>query len=125
MKPMKFLLAASALAVAFGPGAAMAGDPAAGEKVYKKCATCHAVEEGKHKVGPSLAGVFGRQAGAADRFKYSDVMMSSGVTWDAAALDQYLAAPKEFMPGNKMAFPGLKKPEDRENVIAYIESLGN
>ncbi len=98
------------------------GDAAAGKKVFNKCKVCHSLAEGENKIGPSLAGVVGRAAGTVEGFKYSDAMKESGLTWDEATLDQYLADPKGFVPGNKMAFVGLKKEDDRENVIAYIEA---
>jgi cytochrome c len=111
--PLSLLIAAGALAQA-------AGDPVAGEKVFNQCKACHTVQAGQNRVGPSLAGVVGRKAGAVEGFKYSDPMKGSNLTWDAATLDKYLADPKGFVPGNKMAFAGLKKPEDRANVIAYL-----
>lgn len=101
--------------------ASAAGDPAAGKKVFNKCKACHSLEAGKNKVGPTLAGVFGRQAGSIDGFKYSDVMKSSGVVWDDLKVDAYLQKPKDFMPGNKMVFPGLKKPDDRANLIEFLK----
>jgi cytochrome c len=107
--------------LAFSANAALAaGDPAQGEKVFGKCKACHTLEAGKNKIGPSLAGLFGRTAGTVEDFKYSDAMKASGIVWDEAALDNYLADPKKAIPGNKMVFPGLKKEEDRQNVIAYL-----
>ncbi len=105
-------------------GLAEAGDPAKGEKVFKKCKTCHALEAGKNKIGPTLAGVMGRAAGGAEGFKYSDAMAASGIVWDEAAVDAYLADPKGFIPGNKMTFAGLKKEDDRANVIEYLKQNG-
>lgn len=126
MKPMRAVLTASLFAFALASGTAQAeGDPAAGEKVYKNCKSCHATEAGDHRVGPSLAGVIGRQAGGAEGYKYSDAMTGSGITWDTASLGQYLEAPKKFMPGTKMTFAGLKAQADRDNVIAYLQSLSN
>lgn len=116
-------IAAAGLLVA-ASGAALAQDAEAGKKVFNKCKVCHTLEEGQHKIGPSLAGVIGRPAGTAEGFKYSDAMKESGVVWDEASIDKYLADPKGFIPGNKMAFAGLKKEEERANVIAYIESGG-
>ena len=97
------------------------GDAAAGEKVYKKCKACHSLEEGKNKVGPSLYGIMGRPAGEVEGYKYSKALKDSGLTWDDATLDKYLEKPKDLVPKTKMAFPGLKKEADRQNVIAYIE----
>lgn len=111
---------AGILALGLTSGIATAGDAAAGKKVFAKCAVCHVVDKPQNKVGPSLHGVIGRPAGAVEGFKYSDAMKNSGLVWDEATLDQYLENPKGFVKGNKMAFAGLKKPEDRANVIAYI-----
>lgn len=110
-----------AVAVALSASAFADGDPAKGEKVFGKCKACHALEAGKNKVGPSLAGLFGRKAGTVEGFKYSDAMVNSGITWDEAQLAKYLENPKEAVAGNKMAFPGLKKEEDRNDVIAYLK----
>jgi cytochrome c len=111
--------------------AAPAADPAlveAGEKVFKKCAACHKVGEGaKNASGPMLNGIVGMPAGAVEGFKYSPAIIDAGaggMVWDAATLDAYLADPKGFIPKNKMSFAGLKKPEDRAAVIAYLSTLG-
>ena len=105
-----------------GSHAALAeGDVAKGEKVYKKCKACHALEAGKNKVGPSLAGIFGRNAGTVEGFKYSAAMKDSGIVWDDATMDSFLAKPKEVVPKTRMAFPGLKKEQDRMDVIAYLK----
>ncbi|MCB1382559.1 MAG: cytochrome c family protein [Notoacmeibacter sp.] len=96
------------------------GDAAAGKKVFNKCKACHDVE-GKNKVGPHLDGVIGRASGAVEDFKYSDAMKAAGKTWDEATLAEYLKDPKAFIPGNKMAFAGLKKDEDVANIIAYLK----
>ena len=100
------------------------GDAAAGEKVFAKCKACHVIDKPTNRVGPSLLGVVGRQAGHVDGFKYSEAMKDSGLTWDDATLDQYLADPKGFVPKNKMAFAGLKDEKDRQNVIAYLKEAG-
>jgi len=117
-------IAAAGLLVAASGTVLADGDVKDGKKVFNKCKVCHTLEEGQHKIGPSLAGVIGRTAGTAEGFKYSDAMKESGVVWDEDTLDKYLADPKGFIPGNKMAFAGLKKEDDREDVIAYIESGG-
>ena len=116
-------LLAALLGVSFSMSATLvtAADMAAGEKVFKKCKVCHTLEEGgKKKIGPNLFGIMGRVSGVAEGFKYSKAMKAAGVTWDIDTLTQYLTKPKEFIPGNKMAFPGLKKPQDMENLMAYV-----
>jgi cytochrome c len=115
-------LAAVLMALSAGPVLAE-GDAAQGEKVYRRCKACHSTEEGQNRVGPHLAGIVGREAGSVEGFKYSDAMKESGITWDDESLDAYLEDPKGFIAGNRMAFPGLKKEEDRANVIAYLKSL--
>jgi cytochrome c len=97
------------------------GDAAAGEKVYKKCKTCHSLEAGKNKLGPNLAGIFGRQAGSVEGYKYSAAMASSGIVWDEATMDAFLTKPKDVVPKTKMAFAGLKKEEQRQDLIAYLK----
>ncbi len=103
------------------------GDPAAGEKVFKKCKACHQVGEGaKKKVGPILNNVIGAKAGAREGFKYSAAMVEAGengMVWTDENLQGYLEKPRTFIPKNKMAFAGLKKPEDRVNVLVYLKQF--
>lgn len=96
------------------------GDAAQGEKVFGKCKACHELTA-KNKVGPTLHGVIGRKAGTVEGFKYSEAMVNSGITWDVTTLTAYLKDPKGYVPGNKMAFAGLKKDEEVVDVIAYIQ----
>ena len=107
-------------------------DLAAGKKVFNKCKACHAVgAKAKNKVGPLLNGVVGREWGAVEGFKYSagkdgtlmQIAEAEGRTWDIESLSAYLTKPKDVIPKGKMAFAGLKKPEDLTNVIAYIASF--
>ncbi|MFO1067395.1 MAG: cytochrome c family protein [Geminicoccaceae bacterium] len=115
----RFVFAAGLLVA--GTGLARAdGDAAEGAKVFKKCSVCHVVDKPQNRVGPSLLGVIGRPAGTVEGFKYSEAMKGSGIVWSAETLDAYIADPKGYIPGNKMAFAGLKKPEERADVIAYI-----
>jgi cytochrome c len=123
------LVVAGALALSFAAAGVHAQDAdqiAAGEKVFRKCAACHAVgADAKNKVGPELADVIGRTAGTAPDFEYSPAMIAygeAGNVWDAETLSAYLESPKTVVKGTKMAFAGLKKPEERASVIAYIES---
>ena len=99
------------------------GDAAAGKKVFKKCKACHVVDAEKHKTGPHLVNIMGRLAGGADGYKkYSDAMKSSGIVWNEETLDGYLEKPKAYVKGTRMIFAGLRKEEDRANVIAYLKS---
>lgn len=101
-------------------------DVAAGEKASKVCTACHSfADSGANKVGPGLWEVVNRKPGTHEGFKYSPAMVTFGEThtWDYATLDVYLTNPKTEVPGNKMAFAGVKKPEDRANLIAYLRSL--
>ncbi|MCG7363432.1 cytochrome c family protein [Roseomonas sp. ACRSG] len=100
------------------------GDPEAGRTVFnRQCMACHAVQAGQNKVGPSLAGVFGRHSGEAPKFNFSPAMKEANKTWDAATLDSYLADPRGYIPGARMIYAGLKDAEQRANVIAYIATL--
>lgn len=126
-KPVQFTtkllagVAAATLVILVNQSVWAEGDATAGEKVYKKCKACHSLDAGKNKVGPSLHGIVGRPAAQVEGYKYSKALMESGLTWDDATLDKYLAKPKELVPKTKMAFPGLKKEADRQNVIAYLK----
>jgi cytochrome c len=119
-----FMVATLAFAVP-AAGALAAGDPAAGEAVFKqKCAVCHKIGAGaKNFVGPELNGIIGRKAGAAAGFSYSDGVKNAGFEWDAAKLHTWLTDPKAMIAGTKMIFPGLPKESDRDNVIAYISQF--
>ncbi len=104
------------------------GDAAAGEKVFRKCLACHMVgEDAQNRVGPMLNGVVGRAVGAVEGFKYSsgfEERAAAGETWTPEALDAFLEKPRDYVKGTKMAFAGLRKEEERANVIAYLASFG-
>ena len=115
-------IVAVALAVALvSAGPVLAANIKAGEKVFKKCKACHYADREKHKTGPHLVNLIGRTAGALQDYKkYSKAMKASGIVWDEETLMEYLRAPKKYIKGTKMAFVGLKKDADIENVIAYL-----
>ena len=113
------LVAALFAVLASGPVMAE-GDPANGEKVFRKCKACHVVNQEKNRVGPHLVGIIGRSAGAVQGFKYSKAMKESGITWTEENLTASLSNPRGFIKGNRMAFAGLKKEVEIVNVIAYL-----
>lgn len=128
--------AAFAIGAIVSTGAAHAQDAAAGEKVFKKCASCHSIEAGKRKVGPSLHGVVGRAAGSVEKYKYSSMLGAAGkagLVWDEATMMAYLPDPNAFLKSylaekgakakgrSKMSFK-LPKEQDQKDVIAYIQS---
>ncbi len=99
-------------------------DEKKGEQVAKKCATCHNFKEGAGaKIGPDLWNIVDRKRASAPGFAYSDAMVKKGGTWSYEDLFTYLKDPKAFIPGNKMAFAGLPKAEDRADLILYLRSL--
>ncbi|HWU64577.1 MAG TPA: cytochrome c family protein [Ensifer sp.] len=116
----------AALAVAASAGVALAdGDATKGAQVFKKnCMVCHNATDAKAKVGPSLQGVVGRPVASVADFKYSDGMKTfgAGKTWTEEELTAYLPNPKELVPGTKMAFAGLKAPQDIADLIAYLKN---
>lgn len=113
-------LALLSLSLAVGSAQA-AGNPDDGKKAFAKCRACHQLEAGKNAVGPSLKGLFGRKAGTAEGFKYSDAMKNSGITWNEETIAKYLADPKDYVKGNKMVFPGIKKESEIADLIAFLK----
>jgi cytochrome c len=111
-KPIEFYLASA--------------DPAKGEQVFKKCSACHNVDQGgANALGPNLWGVVGKPHAAHPGFAFTDALKSVPGNWDFKALDAWLANPKKYAPGTKMTFAGLGNPEDRANVIAYLNAHGS
>lgn len=102
-------------------------DPVKGMATAKACAACHNFEKGgANKVGPHLWDVIGRPIGSAEGFVYSaGFKEQAGKPWDFEAMNAWLLAPKEYIKGTKMAYAGIKKDEDRANVIAYLDSLSD
>jgi len=98
-------------------------DAAAGEKVYGKCKSCHAID-GKDGTGPHLNGVVGRMHGAVAGYKYSEAMLAKAAEpWSEEAIYAFLKNPKQVIPGTKMGFAGIAKPADRANLVAYLATL--
>ncbi len=101
-----------------------AADVAKGAKAFSKCKACHKLEDGSNATGPHLFGVVGRAVGSVDGFGYSGKLVAVADNWSPENLDEFLANPKAFAPGTKMSFKGFKKPADRANMIAYLQSIG-
>jgi len=120
-------LGMSAFVALASSSAFAAGDAAKGKKVFNKCKACHTLQDGKHKVGPSLLGVVGRKAGTAKGYKKYKGMKGADWTWDEAAINEYLTDPKKFVKKKNgqrtsMVFK-LKKADQRADVIAYLKSM--
>ena len=117
------------LAVMSFPAVALAaGNAERGAAVFKKCAACHNADKPENKIGPHLVNILGRKAGSVETFQYSDAVKKSGeggLVWDEKNLADYLAAPKKFLPGNKMSFTGLKSPDDIADLAVYLKTTSN
>lgn len=124
MTPTKSLLLGAIVLTAAAAGSALAQDAAEGEEVFKKCRACHQVgENAKNVVGPKLNGLFGRKAGTIEGFNYSEANKASGVTWTEDMFAKYIADPKAAMPGNKMAFAGIKDEKDVKDLTAFLKQF--
>jgi len=102
-------------------GAAQAADDL-GKKTFESCAACHSMKAGENGVGPSLHNVIGRTAGTSEGFRYSGPMKRSGITWDEKNLTDFLRAPQEKVPGNRMPFSGLPDEAALKAVVQYIQT---
>ena len=102
--------------------ASFTGDAAAGEKVFAACRTCHVFDDGVNRVGPSLHKIVGRKSGSVAGFAYSDANKNSGITWTPQVRFEYLKDPKAYVPGTKLAFPGVKDDQKRADLVAYLEA---
>lgn len=117
---------AQAVLASFGPPYTEA-DLSNGERLWRRCTSCHTIEAGApHRVGPNLNGLFERQVGTADGFRYSSALQEADFEWSPDQLDQWLADPRGFLPGNRMSFAGLRNEQDRYDLIAWlaVESAG-
>jgi cytochrome c len=106
--------------VLLSPTLAAAADVEAGKTQFNKCKICHSLEPGKNGVGPGLHAIFGRKAGTADNYAFSDAMKNSGIVWDDDTMTKYVRDPKEVVPGGKMAFPGIKDDQQLADLLAYL-----
>jgi cytochrome c len=129
IRPVKVVCLTAALAsAAFAALVSFAGDETRvcdetrGQQVFVKCQPCHSAEAGgPHIVGPNLHGVIGRKAGTAAGFTYSHAFREADFTWDREKLDRYLTDPAAFVDSNWMPFTGLKRSEDRRDIICFLE----
>ncbi|SPO25546.1 probable CYTOCHROME C [Ustilago trichophora] len=98
------------------------GDAKKGAGLFKtRCAQCHTLGAGEpNKVGPNLHGLFGRKSGTVDGFSYTQANINAGITWNEETLFEYLENPKKYIPGTKMAFAGLKKDKDRNDLVTHL-----
>ena len=117
------VIAAAVCALVAGSSpASAAGDVAAGQDVFARCAPCHSTVPGENKVGPSLAGVFGRKSASEPGYSYSAALKALNITWDERTLDQFLANPAADVHGTKM-FISIPSATVREDLIAYLKTL--
>ncbi len=99
----------------------VSGDLAKGEEVFKICATCHSLNVGETKIGPTLHGIFGRKSGSVEGFQYSFAMKGKNIVWDEETLDQYVKNPTVFVPWARMLTGGVADEEKRRNLILYLK----
>ena len=116
-------LTAVALAALTAGAARAEGDPALGKVQFNKCAACHSIKPGENKIGPSMHGIVGRPSHSIEGFNYSEAMKAYNVTWTEAELNTYLENPRGVVAGTKMIFVGIKKEDERANLIAYLATL--
>jgi cytochrome c len=116
------LVAAMAMMVAASHAATPLGDAGHGAQLFRACAACHSLAPDRNMTGPSLAGVWGRKAGALESFdRYSPALRASNVVWDEKALDQWLKSPSHFIPQNRMSFAGMSDPRQRADLTAFLK----
>lgn len=101
-----------------------AGDPVAGERIYRQCAACHSVEPGQNRAGPHLFGIFGQNAGSVEGFRYSQAMRDADLVWNEETLTAYVTDPRGFLPGTSMRV-ALRDPDDAADLIAYLRTLSS
>lgn len=115
------LLVALGLAMVFATDVlAAGGDPVAGEAIYGRCQGCHSID--RNRTGPKHQGLFGRKAGSVAGYDYSKAIQESGIVWDEATLDKFLENPRAMVPGTRMTYAGVKDPQERADLIAYLKA---
>jgi cytochrome c len=109
-------------AAAAAAGDPAAGDPGRGAAVYERCQACHSLE--RNRTGPKHCGLLGRKAGGVAGFSYSKALKDSGILWDAESLDRFLENPFKAVPGTRMGYAGVKDPQERADLIAFLAAAG-
>ena len=117
---------AAGLALVLGAAGAQASDAVRGEDVFRsECASCHSLEQGRHRSGPSLHGIWGKQIGAADGFRYSKAFKEkhqTGAVWDEQAMDAFVERPRRFIKKNRMAYRGVRDEQARADLLAFLRT---
>jgi cytochrome c len=108
--------------VALSPTFAADGNASRGQRVFNACAQCHSLEPDRNMTGPSLAELWNRKAGSAASFpRYSPALKSADLVWNDKTLDEWLKDPQHVVPGNQMTFPGVKDPQQRSDLLAFLK----
>lgn len=122
MRGWMAMVAAFGFLSSLGTAAAQSGDAAKGERVFAQCKACHTVEKGgRNGIGPNLFGIFGSKAGVVEGFNFSDALKASGIVWDDKTMAEFLKDPKGRIPGNKMVFAGIRRPDQLNDLLAYLK----
>jgi cytochrome c len=122
MRGWMAMVAAFGFLSSLGTAAAQSGDAAKGERVFAQCKACHTVEKGgRNGIGPNLFGIFGSKAGVVEGFNFSDALKASGIAWDDKTMAEFLKDPKGRIPGNKMVFAGIRRPDQLDDLLAYLK----
>ncbi len=116
---MKLLAALLVVLLSCSPALAVDGNAERGEEIYTRCLACHTLAH--NRVGPRHCGLFGRKAGSAPNFQYSAAMKKYGVVWNEETLDRFIENPLKTVPGTKMGYAGVKDPQERADLIAYLK----
>src|SRR4051812_26045358 len=119
---MKTVLAISVMLLVAAPALAADGNATRGQRIFAACSACHSLQPDKHMTGPSLSSIWNRKAGSIASFsRYSDALKSANVTWDDQTLDAWVTSPEHVIPGNEMTFPGVKDPQQRLDLLAFLK----